>query len=162
MSVFLDTSVLVAAVRTADLRHAASNELIRKCLPDNASCAAHTLAEVYSNLTGMRPPHRFRPEQAMVVVDGFRAKFRCVEITADEVLDTARGVANLGLMGGIIYDALLLTCARKVNADRIYTWNARHFQMVAPDLAGRIVEPGRQDSLELDQETNDDDVIGFP
>jgi predicted nucleic acid-binding protein len=161
VSVFLDTSVLVAAVRTADLRHAASNELVRKCRRDNSSCDAHTLAEVYSNLTGMRPPHRFRPEQAAVVVDGFRAKFRCVELTADEVLNTARGIAGLGLMGGIIYDALLLTCARKVNAERIYTWNVRHFRIVAPDLAGRIVEPGQHDSLEVDQVT-DDDVIGFP
>ena len=161
MSVFLDTSVLIAAVRTADLRHGASSELVRRCLHDNSSCAAHTLAEIYASLTGMPPPHRFRPEQAMVVVDGFRAKFRCVELTADEVLNTARGIAGLGLMGGIIYDALLLTCARKVNADRIYTWNVRHFQMVAPDLAGRIAEPGQQDSLEVDHEA-DDDVIGFP
>jgi predicted nucleic acid-binding protein len=161
VSVFLDTSVLVAAVRTADLRHAASNELVRKCRPGNSNCAAHTLAEVYASLTGMRPPHRFRPEQAMVVMDGFRAKFRCVELTADEVLDTARGIAGLGLTGGIIYDALLLTCARKVNADRIYTWNVRHFQMVAPDLAGRIVKPGQQDSLEVDRDA-DDDVVGFP
>jgi len=161
VSVFLDTSVLVAAVRTADLRHAASNELVRKCRPDNSSCAAHTLAEVYASLTGMRPPNRFRPEQAIVVVDGFSAKFRCVELTADEVQHTARRIASLGLMGGIIYDALLLTCARKVNADRIYTWNVRHFQMVAPELAGRIAEPGQRDSVGVDQES-DDDLVGFP
>jgi predicted nucleic acid-binding protein len=161
VSVFLDTSVLVAAVRTADLRHAASNELVVKCSPENATCAAHTLAEVYASLTGMRPPNRFRPEQAMQLVDEFRGKFRCVELTADEVVDTAREIAGLGLMGGIIYDALLLTCARRVNADRIYTWNVRHFRMVAPDLAGRIVEPGQQDSLEVDHES-DDDLIGFP
>jgi predicted nucleic acid-binding protein len=161
VSVFLDTSVLIAAVRTADLRYAASNELVRKCRQDNSSCAAHTLAEVYASLTGMRPPNRFRPEQAMVVLDGLRAKFHCVELTADEVLNTARGIAGLGLSGGIIYDALLLTCARKANADRIYTWNLRHFRMAAPDLAGRIVEPGQNDSIEVDQE-NDDDPIGFP
>jgi predicted nucleic acid-binding protein len=161
VSAFLDTSVLVAAVRTADLRHESSSELVRKCRPDNSSCAAHTLAEVYASLTGMRPPHRFRPEQAMVVLDGFRAKFRCVELTAEEVLNAARGIAGLGSSGGIIYDALLLTCARKVNADLIYTWNVRHFQMVAPDLAGRIVEPGQQASLEVNQ-GSDDDPIGFP
>jgi hypothetical protein len=28
-----------------------------------------------------------------------------------------------------------------VNAERIYTWNVRHFQRVAPDLAERIVAP---------------------
>jgi hypothetical protein len=45
------------------------------------------------------------------------------------------------LLGGIIYDALLLASARKVSADRIYTWNLGHFRMIAPDLAARIVEP---------------------
>lgn len=138
---FLDTSVLIAAVRTADLRHSASGKLLRTCSAENAACAAHTLAEVYASLTGMRPPNRFRPTQAMQLLDEFRRKFRCVELTADEVLETARRVAALGLPGGIIYDALLMSCARKANADRIYTWNVRHFQMVAPDLAERIVTP---------------------
>jgi predicted nucleic acid-binding protein len=141
VKVFLDTSVLIAAVRTADQRYAASNELVRACDPGNAACAAHTLAEAYASLTGMRPPNRFRPAQAMQLLDEFRKKFHCVELTVDEVVKTARGIAELGLAGGIIYDALLMSCARKVNAERIYTWNVRHFQMVAPDLAEKIVAP---------------------
>jgi hypothetical protein len=35
----------------------------------------------------------------------------------------------------------LLACARKVGAERIYTWNLSHFPMVAPDLADRILTP---------------------
>jgi hypothetical protein len=34
-----------------------------------------------------------------------------------------------------------MACARKVNAEHIYTWNEKHFRMVAPDLADRIVTP---------------------
>jgi hypothetical protein len=34
-----------------------------------------------------------------------------------------------------------LACAREIQAERIYTWNVKHFQMVAPDLAGRIATP---------------------
>jgi predicted nucleic acid-binding protein len=77
----------------------------------------------------------------MLLLDGFRAKLKFVALTADEVHETAGRVSRLGLAGGVIYDALLLACARKVDAERIYTWNVRHFQMVAPDLAGRIVTP---------------------
>ena len=44
--------------------------------------------------------------------------------------------------GGQIYDALLLDCARKFEADRIYTLNLRHFRRLAPDLAPRVVAPG--------------------
>ncbi len=141
MRIFLDTSVLVGAVRTADERYAVSNRLVQTCNSGTASCGAHTLAEVYASLTGMRPPNRFRPDQAMLLLDGFRAKLKFVALTADEVHETAGRVSRLGLAGGVIYDALLLACARKVDAERIYTWNVRHFQMVAPDLAGRIVTP---------------------
>jgi predicted nucleic acid-binding protein len=47
----------------------------------------------------------------------------------------------MGPAGGIIYDALLLACARKCKADRIYTFNERHFTRIAPDVAVRIQAP---------------------
>jgi predicted nucleic acid-binding protein len=62
-------------------------------------------------------------------------------LTADEVFQAIQRTAALKLPGGIIYDALILACARKVQAEKIYTWNAKHFKMVAPDLASRIVTP---------------------
>ncbi len=46
-----------------------------------------------------------------------------------------------GFVGPLIYDALLLACARKINARSIYTSNVKHFRRIAPDLASRIVEP---------------------
>jgi predicted nucleic acid-binding protein len=141
VTVFLDTSVLVAAVRANDQRHAASFDLVKRCSPENAACAAHTLAELYAGLTGMRPPNRFRVAEALQLLEQFRKKFQWVELNADEILETAHRIGALGLLGGIIYDALLLACARKVNAERIYTWNERHFKLVAPDLAERIVTP---------------------
>jgi predicted nucleic acid-binding protein len=138
---FLDTSVLVAAARTNDERYLSSHNLMVQCEPSNASCAAHTLAEVYANLTGMPPPNRFLPAQAMLVLEDVRSKFNCVALTAEEVFETTERAARLKLPGGIIYDALLLACARKVDVAQIYTWNVRHFKLLAPDLAGRIVTP---------------------
>ena len=64
-----------------------------------------------------------------------------VPLTVEEYAETIRKTARASLSSGIVFDALLLTCARKVNAERIYTWNVRHFKMVAPDLADRIVTP---------------------
>ncbi|MGA3264939.1 MAG: PIN domain-containing protein [Terracidiphilus sp.] len=141
MKAFFDTSVLVASVREADKRHEVSRKLLMQFTPQQASCAAHSLAELYATLTGMRSPNRFRPEQAILVLDQVRARLQCVTLTAEEVFQTIHRAANLNLPGGIIYDALLLGCARKVNAERIYTWNEKHFRMVAPDLADRIVTP---------------------
>jgi len=96
---------------------------------------------VYANLTGMPPPHRFLREQALLILESVRARFSCVALTAEEVFETAQRMAKLNLPGGTISDALLLTCARKVDAERIYTWNVRHLKLVAPDLAGRILTP---------------------
>ena len=109
--------------------------------PQSACCAAHSLAELYSSLTGMRPPYRFRPEHAIVVLDQVRTSLQCIPLSAEEVFQTIHETAILKLPGGIIYDALLMACARKVDAKRIYTWNEKHFRMVAPDLADRIVTP---------------------
>lgn len=141
MRAFLDTSVIVASVRQTDLRHDTSRRLFLSCNPEEACCAAHSLAEVYASLTGMRPPNRFRPQQAMLVLERVRTTLECVTLTADEMLETIKHTSVLKLPGGIIYDALLLACARKANVERIYTWNERHFKMVAPDLADRIATP---------------------
>ena len=141
MKAFLDTSVLVAAVRETDLRHEVSRSLWMHFNSQNAGCAAHSLAELYASLTAMRPPNRFRPEQAMLVLDQVKGSLRCIALSAEEVFQTVRQIAALKLPGGIVYDALLMACARKVDAERIYTWNEKHFRMVAPDLADRIITP---------------------
>jgi predicted nucleic acid-binding protein len=136
-----DTSVLMAAVREADLRHEASHKLLMQFVPHQASCAAHSLAELYASLTGMNPPHRLRPEQAALLVGQFRTSLDCITLTADEFTEAIHRTAALKLPGGIIYDALILACARKIQAEHIYTWNVKHFQMAAPDLAEQIVTP---------------------
>jgi len=136
-----DTSVLMAAVREADQRHEVSRRLLLLFAPHEASCATHTLAELYATLTGMKPPLRIRPEQAELLLEHFKTSLHCISLTADEVLQTIHRTAALKLSGGIIYDALILACARKIQAERIYTWNVKHFQMVAPDLAERIMMP---------------------
>ena len=141
MKIFLDTSVLVASAREPDGRHEASFKLLSLCTPQQASCAAHTLAELYATLTGMQPPNRFQPEQALSVLRTVKARLACIALSAEEVFQTVDRTADLKLPGGIIYDALILACARKAKVERIFTWNAKHFQMVAPDLAERIVTP---------------------
>ena len=141
MKTFLDTSVLVASAREPDGRHKASLNVLNQCKPQQASCAAHTLAELYATLTGMQPPNRFQPQQALLVLSGVKARLECITLTAEEAFQTVERTAGLKLPGGIIYDALIMACARKAEAERIYTWNAMHFQMVAPDLAERIVTP---------------------
>jgi predicted nucleic acid-binding protein len=69
------------------------------------------------------------------------ARMTVVPLTVDEYATTIRNAARFQQSGGTIFDALLLACARKVHAEQIYTWNEKHFRMIAPDLADRIVTP---------------------
>jgi predicted nucleic acid-binding protein len=52
-----------------------------------------------------------------------------------------RDVAERGIGGGRVSDALLLACARKSQAKTIFTWNLKHFRQLAPDLSERIRTP---------------------
>lgn len=141
MKVFLDTSVLIAANDLADPRHQPSFSLFSAAQPETTACGAHTLAETYSVLSRLPGAKKRRPEYASFLIDQIVARVTVYSLTPEEYAATIRIAASKSLAGGIIYDALLLACARKSQAERIYTWNEKHFRIVAPDLANRIVTP---------------------
>lgn len=78
---------------------------------------------------------------AAKVVAHTAQRFKAISLTPSEYVEVVEGLALSGHSGGMIYDALILACARKSKASRIYTLNQRHFRLIAPDLAARIVEP---------------------
>jgi predicted nucleic acid-binding protein len=139
--IFLDTSVLFAVAQVSHQHHKASLELWNGCTRKETAISAHTLAELYNTLTGMPPALRLRPRDAMLAIETFLKRLTPIALTPDETVAALKRTSELGLTGGIIYDALLLECARKCEAEQIYTWNLRHFRAVAPDLAERIVSP---------------------
>lgn len=139
--IFLDTSVLVAIAQVDHVHHAPSRELWNGCAAKETAVSTHTLAEFYSSVTSMPPGVRLSGRDAMLALETFLRRIAPIALAASEYIETLNSCAAAGLTGGTIYDALHVACARKVNAERIYTWNVRHFQRVAPDLAERIVAP---------------------
>jgi predicted nucleic acid-binding protein len=138
---FIDTSVLIAAHDASRPGHESSLRLVSEANPVAFACAAHSLAEFYSVLSRLPGGWKQRPELAGALVEELAPRFTMVALTAQEYLSAIETAAHLRIAGVTIYDALPLKCARKVNAERIYTWNLRHFQLIAPDLAERIVTP---------------------
>jgi predicted nucleic acid-binding protein len=61
--------------------------------------------------------------------------------SAEDYIKLLDNAGPVGARGGAICDLLLLACARKVKARKIYTLNHRHFCALAPDLADKIVSP---------------------
>ena len=139
--IFLDTNILVTATQLTHPHNLQSRALLTRTIESETIIAAHTLAEVYSSLTSIRPPERVSPKVALQALEAYLLRMTPITLTADECLRAIRDAADKGLVGGMIYDALLLACARKSQAGSIYTWNIKHFQAIAPDLADRIMTP---------------------
>jgi predicted nucleic acid-binding protein len=138
---FLDTSVLVAVFYGDHPAHEAAIQCYRDATPRTAFCAAHSVAELYAVMTRLPVRPAISPEQCMLFVNDLRERFTLVQLTGAEYVATAASAAKGGLPGGKIYDALILACARKAAAEMVYTLNAKDFERIAPDLAGRIQLP---------------------
>ena len=135
MRVFLDTSVLIAAVIAKHDSHAKAFPVLERVQngKDEGFAAAHTLAEMYAILTKLPPPFRHSPEQALLSIEENVLKyFKISSLTGCDYAELIREAAVAGIQGGTIYDAVLLKAAEKANPDRIYTLNLKHFLSVAP------------------------------
>ena len=115
--------------------------MFMECAPQNASCAAHSLAELYSTLTRIPAPYRASPEEAMLCVKSIASHLRLINLDGPATLAAIRTAATQQIAGGTIYDSLIATCALQSAAERIYSWNIRHFERLGPAVAQRLTTP---------------------
>lgn len=145
MKVFCDTNLLVAAFREDHPQHEAARPVIErvKAGKDAGFVAAHSLAETYAVLTRLPGAAQVAPTVAwQLISENVLKGFTIVTLTAKEYAEAIKTAAENGVEGGKTYDALLLSAAAKSGADRILTFNVRHFQTLAdPDLRSRIAAP---------------------
>jgi predicted nucleic acid-binding protein len=143
-SIFFDTSALLPIFDADHPHHSPSIRLFESLRPDGprqAFCSLHSLAEFFATSTRIPPPARMPPEESLFHIKQALKRVQTVALNEADYLTALSSVAEGNLSGALIYDALLLQAARKVNAETIYTWNVRHFQQLAPDLATRIRTP---------------------
>ena len=139
--IFVDSSVLVPNAVVAHVNHKQADLALAQADPRTHATAAHCLAELYSQLTGKRYPRLVSPAIAAKTVEAFANKFTVVTLTALESLAAITGCARTQVAGGTVYDALIVACARKIDASSILTYNIDDFVRAAPDLADIIREP---------------------
>jgi len=138
---FFDTSVLIAAFLEDHEHHEASLAAFIVADRRHAGCAAHTLAELYSALTRLPGRHRLSGDQVLLFLDAIEERLVTVSLNTDDYFSTLRVCAAQGILGGMVYDALIARCATKVNAETIYTWNLEHFRRLGADVAKRVRTP---------------------
>ncbi len=141
MKWFFDTSVLIPVFMEDHEHHEASLAAFVVADKKHACCAAHSLAELYSVLTRLPGKHRLSGEQIVLFLEAIEERLTVLTLDSREYSSAIREAASSGIVGGMLYDALLARCARKAAAEVIYTWNLQHFRRLGPEVAARIKTP---------------------
>ena len=145
MRVFLDTNVLIAACIEDHVHHTRAAPIVANIHEgrNEGFTSGHAVLELYSVLTRLPRAPRILASQAMVILQENVIKhFTLIALTGKEYGELVLKIAAEGAVGRQSYDALHLACARKCDSQRVYTFNARHFQnLVADDFQKRIFEP---------------------
>jgi predicted nucleic acid-binding protein len=145
MKTFLDTNVIIASCIEEHEHHERALDLLERVLAgtDDGVTSAHALAEAYAVMTRLPKPLRVAPQTAASLLEANYLKtFEVVVLTGKEYGQLIIGVGQAGWVGGLMYDAIHVTCAAKAAVDRLYSWNARHLQTIATkEFRSRIVVP---------------------
>lgn len=144
MKTLFDTSVLVAALVQPHPRHAAAVPWLRRAKEGEFDIvvAAHTLAELYAVLTTLSVSPRISPAMAMrLIKENVESVAKVIALSSADYSAVLRGLGDLGLSGGIVYDALILRAALKAHADRLLTFNLSDFRRLTTDNEITIAAP---------------------
>ena len=131
-----DTSCLIAALCTWHEHHARTCAEIERRRRDREDLvlATHSLAETYTVLTRLPPPHRLRADDALSLIEMNWGAAPVVLLTAPDIWRALREAPRLGVIGGQMYDALIAAVAIKAEASVLLTWNLRDYSR----FSGRI------------------------
>jgi predicted nucleic acid-binding protein len=77
----------------------------------------------------------------MLFVADVQARLTTIALTPEEYFAAISEYSAMGVVGGAIYDALIAHCALKARAEKIFTWNVRHFRQFGPDVEKKLRTP---------------------
>jgi predicted nucleic acid-binding protein len=139
VTLYLDSSVLVAALVEDEPAHEQCLQLLRK---KDLATWTHALAEVFATLTGGRLGLRVPPGVAAELIDAsLSPRLRLIELTGADHLGAIRESESVGVRAGAIFDFLHLIAARRSSATALFTLNIRHFVPLARKGDPKIEKP---------------------
>jgi len=129
--VYWDTSAIVMALE---------DEHVRKYMEAHHSWTrTHTLAELFSTLTGGRLPYQCSPDQAWDLIENVSQPITLFDIDTTEVKEYMAQAGNFGVRGGRVHDYLHARAAQHCQADELLTLNTSDFEGLCD--AVKIVTP---------------------
>ena len=144
MRVLFDTSTLVAAMVGPHPMHHRVLPWLQQAHEGQIefSVASHTLAELYAVLTRLPVRPRMSPGTALRLIgQNVESQAKIISLTPADYGAVIRRMAELGVAGGAIYDALIARAAYKIKAERLLTLNPDDFKRVWPEGADRLSVP---------------------
>jgi len=136
MKILFDTSIILAALVENHPKHEEALPWFQqaKAKEFDLVIASHTLAELYAVLSTLPIRPRISPAIAWKLIHENIDKVAVIiSLSPDEYSSTIKKMSDLGLIGGIIYDALIAKVAQKAKVERLLTLNIEHFRRVWPD-----------------------------
>ncbi|HYN62723.1 MAG TPA: PIN domain-containing protein [Rubrivivax sp.] len=139
MSVFLDTSVILASLDPDESHHAACDRVVAA---GSNKIYVHALAETFSILTGGRQGRRLGASAAARLIEISVSPYvQPLSLSGKELVAALAECELRGVRGGAIYDWLHLAAARKAGAEVLFTLDLRDFQSLARPGDPRIETP---------------------
>ena len=131
MSVFLDTSVLLAGLVDFGPQSAPAQLLLHAAAEKQVTAAAtawHCCLEFFSVATRLPPECRLTPPVAtLLLATEVFARMAVHDLPPSDRMPMLRAAARDGVAGGRIYDAHIAEVARAAGAEVVVTDNRRHF-----------------------------------
>jgi predicted nucleic acid-binding protein len=131
MTVFLDTSVLVAGLVDFGPQSAPAQSLLHAIVEKRVTAAAtawHCCLEFFSVATRLPPEFRLTPADAVQLLhEEVFSRMAVHDLPSAERLPMLRAASHDSIAGGRIYDTHIAEVARTAGADVVVTDNRRHF-----------------------------------
>lgn len=144
MSVFLDTSVLLAGLIDFGPQSAPAQSLVHAIAEGrvkDAGTAWHCCLEFFSVATRLPPEYRLMPADALTLLrEEVFGRMAIHDLPAGDRLPALQAAVQDGVAGGRIYDSHIAEIARAASARVIVTDNRRHF-LSALRYAMRVQTP---------------------
>ena len=123
---YWDSSALVDALEDSRVEALASEQ--------EQFTRSHTLAEVFSTITGGRLGYKYHPEDAAALIGELTASMNFVELDPKEVQAALDVAHKRRVRGGQVHDLLHATAAKKAGVEVLLTDNITDFTNLADDL----------------------------
>ncbi|HED06744.1 MAG TPA: PIN domain-containing protein [Ignavibacteria bacterium] len=130
LKILFDSSVLIAAFVEFHPKHKTALSFLVKAKNKEFELfvSAHSILEVYSVLTSAP----FKPRITSVIAkqlieNNIRSFAKIVYLSDKDYFVIIEKMSSSGLIGGIVYDAIIVECALNSKVDEILTLNPKDF-----------------------------------